>query len=72
MPEIIIATYASRASVRNVLDDLLATGFPRERIRVDDDQCEVQVVGPVVAGREITEILQRHQPLGLRTQRRRV
>jgi len=70
MAEIITATYESRASIRNVVDDLLATGIPREKIRVRGDQHQIQVVGPVTTGPEIIEILQRHQPLAMRTERR--
>ncbi|MCB1732667.1 MAG: hypothetical protein KDI21_19525 [Halieaceae bacterium] len=67
MAEIITAIYDSRDAVTNAHDDLIGVGIPQDNIRVDADKHQVQVsIGHVVEA-EIKEILQRHNPLQLRT-----
>lgn len=67
MAEIVTAVYDSRDSVTNAVDDLLSTGIPLEKIRVQEDKHQVQVSIADAVEAEITEILQRHQPLELHT-----
>lgn len=62
MAEIITATYDAKATVTNAVDDLISTGIPREKIRVNDAQRRVSVMAPGVSEPEIREILARHQP----------
>jgi hypothetical protein len=67
MAEIITAIYDSRDAVKNAEDDLIGVGIPQDNIRVDPDKHQVQVsIGHVVEA-EIKEILQRHNPLQLKT-----
>lgn len=68
MTEIITAIYDSSTTVTNVVDDLLSTGIPNENVRIHDQKPQVQVVLADAAEPEIKEILQRHQPLELRTE----
>ncbi len=68
MTEMITAVYSSPDTLRNVVDDLVSTGIPREKIRVQDTRFQVQVAMPETVAPEITEILERHQPLTLQNQ----
>ncbi len=68
MTEILTAIYASGATVTNVVDDLVATGIPREKIRIHDERPQVQVLLAEAIEPEIREILERHQPTELRTE----
>lgn len=65
MAEIIAATYDSKGTINNVVDDLISTGIPREKIRVSEDDQRVTVMVPEVSEPEIREILARHQPRDL-------
>ena len=67
MAEIITAIYGSHGAVTNAIDDLAAVGIPREDFRIDHEKHQVQVTIGNVVEAEITEILQRHQPLELLT-----
>lgn len=67
MTEIITAAYESAATLTNVVDDLVSTGIPREKIRVLDDKREIQVSAPGAIQPEIREILSRHGPIELHT-----
>lgn len=67
MTETITAAYDSATTVTNVVDDLVSTGIPREKIRVQDDKHQVQVLAPEAAEPEIREILSRHGPIELHT-----
>ncbi|MCG6860875.1 MAG: hypothetical protein LJE70_06300 [Chromatiaceae bacterium] len=67
MAEIITAVYASADTLSNVRDDLISTGVPQEKIRVDQEKKQVQVMGPNTAEAEIEEILKRHSPTGIHT-----
>ena len=57
MAEIITAVYASADTLKNVRDDLVSVGIPQEKIRVNKDKKQVQVMGPETAEAEIEEIL---------------
>lgn len=67
MADIVTAAYDSSTSVTNAVDDLVSTGIPFEKIRVHADKPQVQVMIANVTKAEVMEILQRHQPLDLRT-----
>lgn len=56
------ATYGSPETVDNVLDDLLSTGIPREKIFTDKEENRVEVFIPETSTPEIDEILRRHHP----------
>jgi hypothetical protein len=62
MTKIVTATYASADTLKNVHDDLVSTGIPQEKIRVNKDKLHVQVMSPDVTENEILEILRRHGP----------
>ncbi len=64
MSKTIIRTYASEEALRNVEEDLVATGIEQEQILIDKDTKQVKVVVPATAEPEIVEILERHQPVG--------
>jgi hypothetical protein len=68
MTEMITAVYSSHDSLRNVVDDLVSTGIPQEKIRINDANFKVQVAVANTAGPEVTEILERHQPVSLQSQ----
>ena len=65
MTEIVTAVYESEQTVTNTYDDLVSTGIPTEKIRVDKSKCQVQVLSPEVSEREVLEILNRHNPVRL-------
>lgn len=67
MAEIITAVYASEDTLANVRDDLVSTGIPQEKIRVNHDKKQVQVMSPTITEAEIEEILKRHSPIEIRT-----
>jgi len=67
MAEIITAVYASADTLTNVRNDLVSVGIPQEKIRVNEDKKQVQVMGPETAGAEIEEILKRHLPIEIHT-----
>ncbi len=67
MAEIITAVYASADTLTNVRNDLVSVGIPQEKIRVNKDKKQVQVMGPETAGAEIEEILKRHLPIEIHT-----
>lgn len=67
MAEIITAVYASVDTLTNVRNDLVSVGIPQEKIRVNKDKKQVQVMGPETAEAEIKEILKRHVPIEIHT-----
>lgn len=62
MTEAIVATYDDVKTIKNVEDDLLATGIPNEKIRVDKEHRKIRVMIPEVTRSEVIEILNRHKP----------
>ncbi|OIP16340.1 MAG: hypothetical protein AUK51_10985 [Comamonadaceae bacterium CG2_30_59_20] len=58
----ITATYASKIAVTNVVDELINSGLPSEKISSDDDKMLVMVKVPTAGVSEVTEILNRHEP----------
>ena len=67
MAEIITAVYASPETLKNVADDLYSVGIPQEKVRIDRDKNQIQVMAPEVADAEIREILERHGPEHIHT-----
>lgn len=67
MAEIITAVYESHDTLTNVRNDLISVGIPQEKIRVNADKNQVQVMAPEVSDAEIREILERHQPKEIHT-----
>lgn len=62
MTDAVVATYKDPKTVRNVEDDLLSSGIPNEKIKVDRDKAKVRVMVPEATKSEIMEILNRHEP----------
>lgn len=62
MTATVTAIYESTDQIRNVEDDLLATGIPKEKIYVDEQARQIKVIIPETTKAEIVEILNRHQP----------
>jgi len=58
----IVASYKDAKTIMNVRDDLISTGIPDEKIKVDKDFCKVRVMVPERTKPEIIEILNRHEP----------
>jgi hypothetical protein len=67
MTKIVTAIYASEDTLVNVRDDLVSTGIPQEKIRVNKEKRQVQVMSPDVTESEIVEIMRRHDPIQLDT-----
>lgn len=67
MTKIVTAIYASEDTLVNVRDDLISTGIPQEKIRVNKEKRQVQVMSPDVTEKEIVEIMRRHEPVQLDT-----
>ena len=62
MTEAVVATYNDANTLRNVEDDLRATGIPMEDFRLDKDHFKVRVMIPGATKAEVLEILNRHNP----------
>ena len=58
----VVASYKDAWAITNVQDDLLSTGIPREKIKVDRDQLKIRVMVPEQTKSEVVEILNRHEP----------
>lgn len=67
MAKTVTGVFDSVATVRNAVDDLVSTGFDREKVFADEDNKEVKVVIPDAAEREVSEILNRHRPTEVRS-----
>lgn len=62
MATTLTARYATEAAARNAHDDLIASGYPRERVFRPKNLPEVKVMSPRDTLREAREILGRHGP----------
>jgi hypothetical protein len=62
MTVIVTALFEAEKAVTNVVEDLVATGIPRDRIALDTDRKRVSVTTGEQAEPEIEEILSRHRP----------
>jgi hypothetical protein len=62
MTQAVVATYTNVRAMANVEEDLLATGIPNEKIKIDKEHRKIRVMVPNATKREIIEILNRHDP----------
>ena len=62
MTEAVVATFKDVKSIMNVEEDLLATGIPNEKIKVDKEHRKIRVFTPDATRAEVLEILNRHMP----------
>jgi hypothetical protein len=57
------ANYDSKATLANVVDDLINDGgIPREQIFADEETLEVKVLIPRTSAPEVSMLLRRHNP----------
>ena len=61
----VVASFKDAMTIKNVRDDLISTGIPGEKIKIDKDNLKVRVMVPEQTKAEIIEVLQRHQPAEL-------
>ena len=61
----VVASFKDAMTIKNVRDDLLSTGIPGEKIKIDKDHFKVRVMVPEQTKAEIIEILNRHDPAEL-------
>ena len=61
----ITATYASKATVTNVVNELVNDGIPSEKIYSDDTTLQVKVMVPESGVTGMKEILNRHEPTNI-------
>ncbi|KFB74127.1 MAG: hypothetical protein AW09_000579 [Candidatus Accumulibacter phosphatis] len=59
----ITATYDSETTLKNVVDDLINDGLPREKVFSDDKLLQIKVIVPEASESGINEILKRHSPI---------
>jgi hypothetical protein len=62
MTTALVASYKNVRAITNVEDDLLATGIPNEKIKIDKEHRKIRVMVPDATKAEIMEILNRHEP----------
>ena len=67
MAKTVTGVYDSADTVHNAVDDLISTGFDREKVFANEENKEVKVMIPDAAEREVKEILNRHRPIEVRT-----
>ncbi len=60
MTKTVTGTYQSAGQIRNVREDLIATGIPQEQIYVDEENLEIKVIIADETEPEIEDILKRH------------
>lgn len=65
MTQTVTASYGERLKARNAFDELVADGFPRESLFLDEESREVKVIIGDEARREVEEVLNRHEPVEL-------
>jgi hypothetical protein len=62
MTNALVATYKNVRTITNVEDDLLSTGIPNEKIKIDKEHRKIRVMVPDATRAEVLEILNRHEP----------
>ena len=62
MTQTVTASYSSTDKARNAFDELVAEGFPREKLYFDKEANQVKVIIPDTSRPEAEEILRRHEP----------
>lgn len=65
MNRTITGDFKSVDAMTNAMDDLLASGFDREKVYMDEEHLQLKVIIPAEVEREVNEILQRHRPTKL-------
>lgn len=63
MTKTLIATYETVVSARNAHEDLVASGYPSEKVYFEGDAPVVKVLVPAETALEAREILGRHDAL---------
>lgn len=61
MPRTFTATYETPEAALNAYDDLIASGYPREKLHYEPGTPEMRVIAPVDTAPEAREILGRHR-----------
>mgnify|MGYP005985052791 FL=1 len=56
------ATYIDKDALKNVDDELVNKGVPRENFFIDDEILQIKVMMPESEEQEIMDILNRHGP----------
>lgn len=62
MTDALVATFRDVRTITNVEDDLLSTGIPIEKIKIDREHRKIRVMVPDATRAEVLEILKRHEP----------
>jgi len=62
MTDALVATFKNVRTITNVEDDLLSTGIPNEKIKIDREHRKIRVMVPDATRAEVLEILNRHEP----------
>lgn len=67
MAKTVTGVYDSAYTAHNAVDDLVSTGFDREKVFADEENKDVKVMIPDAAEREVKEILNRHRLIEVRS-----
>ncbi|MFO8154277.1 hypothetical protein [Thioalkalivibrio sp.] len=62
MTQTVTAAYQELDAARNALDELVADGFDREKVFLDEENLQVKVMVPESVQPSAEEILRRHEP----------
>ena len=62
MTKTVTGDFGSKAAMANAMDDLLSSGYPREKVFMDTEHMQLKVITADVTEREVHEILMRHKP----------
>ncbi|MHB1215955.1 MAG: hypothetical protein ACYCY9_13320 [Thiobacillus sp.] len=65
MTATVTGVFDSTDQIRNVEEDLRASGIPSEKIHVDAQAREIKILIPEATRPEILEILNRHNPTSI-------
>jgi hypothetical protein len=65
MTRTLTGTFKSMDQARNVEDELLSSGIPREKIYIDEKAKTIKILVPEATMPGVTAILERHQLSGL-------
>lgn len=66
MTKALTAKYETMTAAQNAHEDLIGTGYPREKMFFDPDSPEVKVITPEDTEAQAREILDRHKPSEIR------
>jgi hypothetical protein len=62
MTQTVTGAYGNIQRATNAYEELVAEGFPREKLYLDKETNQVKVIVPDTSQPEAKEILQRHDP----------